>query len=115
MSERMPYVIVPVAVGNVVYSDNNIIRMTSFRNVVFAISSVSDVAEALPFTIWIFYAKKQRPYYVLGVFFGLLFAVKLYTLITAELKHNNMPAYHLLALIEILSVYCFYCQVFYQR
>jgi hypothetical protein len=89
--------------------------MPSFRDIVFTISSVSDVSEVLPFSVWMIFARKQRPYFLLGIFLGLLFLVKVYTLITAEFDINNMPAYHFLALLEIIAVYCFYCQLLYQR
>jgi hypothetical protein len=89
--------------------------MTSFRDIVFTISSISDVSEILPVIIWILFAKKQRPYLFLGVFFILCFLIKVYTLITAEMHQNNMPAFHLLALLEVLTVYSFYCQLIYGK
>jgi hypothetical protein len=89
--------------------------MHSFRDIVFTISSVSDVSEALPLTVWLVFAKKKNPYFLLGIFFFVFFIVKVYTLVTAELHENNMPAYHLLALLEIVAVYTFYCQVLYRK
>jgi hypothetical protein len=51
----------------------------------------------------------------LGVFFCLLYEIKGYTLVTAELHRNNMPVYHLLAFVEIAAVYSFYCQLIYNK
>jgi len=89
--------------------------MPSFRDIVFTISSISDVSEALPLSIWLLYSKKQKPYLILGIFFVLCFVLRLITLITAEHKHNNMPEFHLLALLEISAVYIYYCQLIYNK
>ncbi len=89
--------------------------MASFRDIDFALADVSDVSAVLPLTVWLFFAKKQGPYLIHGVFFCLFFAVNLYTLVTAELGQNNLPAYHLLALLQVEAVYIFFCQLAYQR
>jgi hypothetical protein len=89
--------------------------MHSFRDIVFTISSVSDVSEVLPLIVWMTFGKKKSPYFLLGIFFFVFFIVKFYTLVTAELHKNNMPAFHVLALLEIMAVYIFYSQVLYQK
>ncbi|WP_259067800.1 hypothetical protein HDF24_18935 [Mucilaginibacter sp. X4EP1] len=89
--------------------------MPSFRDIVFAVSSVSDVAEALPLTVWLFFAKKKQPYLLLGIFISILFLLKIVTLITAVQHINNMPLFHLLALIEITAIFIFYCQLLFKR
>jgi hypothetical protein len=89
--------------------------MHSFRDIVFTISSVSDVSEILPLTVWLIFGSRKTPYLQLGIFFIVCFFVKLYTLITADLHENNMPAYHLLALLEVAAVYIFYCQLLYRK
>ena len=38
-----------------------------------------------------------------------------YTYISAEYSWNNMPFYHILAIIEILGFYAFYSQLVYKR
>ena len=85
--------------------------MPSFRDVVFTISSISDVSEILPAIAWISVGKKRLPYALLGIFVIISFLIKTYTLVTAELHVNNMPAYHLLALVEMLAVYAFCCML----
>jgi len=89
--------------------------MHSFRDIVFTISSISDVSEIVPLTVWLIFGSKKTPYLQLGIFFIVCFFVKLYTLVTADLHENNMPAYHLLALLEVAAVYIFYCQLLYGK
>lgn len=83
--------------------------MDSFTAIVFTISSFSDLSEFLPFFSWVFFAKKGLPWSVLGKFFLFSALLKLVTLITAEFQVNNMPLFHLLAMVEISILYVFYC------
>jgi len=89
--------------------------MASFRDFDFAIADVSDVSDVLPLIVWVLFAKKQGPYLIHGVFFCAFFLINACTLITAEFDYNNLPAYHLLALLQIMAVYIFYCQLANQR
>ena len=47
-------------------------------------------------------------YRLLGVLFAITAPLKLLTLVTAKVGIHNMPVYHMLALIEVVMVYCFY-------
>ncbi|NQX55763.1 hypothetical protein HQN86_19230 [Pedobacter panaciterrae] len=89
--------------------------MPDLRDAIFFISSVSDVSEILPLTAWLFVAQKKMPYTLLGILFLISSILKIYSLITAELHINNMPAFHLLALVEIALVYCFYNQLIFRK
>lgn len=82
--------------------------MANIKDIVFNISSISDVSEILPLTLWFFIAAKNKPFRYLGAFFTISFLLKMYSLVTAIFWINNMPAFHLLALLEITLVYCFY-------
>lgn len=93
--------------------------MAELKDIAFFISSTSDVSEVLPSLFYIVFSNKKSPYSLLGTFFLVSASIKIFTLITAELYIHNMPAYHLLAAVEIVSVYCFYNllvlkKVFYQ-
>ena len=89
--------------------------MPDLRDTIFFISSVSDVSEILPLMVWIFFAQKKMPYRLLGILFVISSTLKIYSLITAELHINNMAAFHLLALVEIVLVYCFYNQLIFKK
>lgn len=82
--------------------------MAELKDIAFLISSTSDVSEVLPALFYLGFAQKKKPFSILGVFFVVSAIIKVFTLVTAELSIHNMPAYHLLAAIEIISVYCFY-------
>jgi len=82
--------------------------MITFRDITFAISDTSDVSEIFPFIAWMIFSRKGLPYSILGIYFLISGTVKIFTLVTAELRINNMPAYHLLSFLEIATVYSFY-------
>jgi hypothetical protein len=82
--------------------------MATFREITFAVSDTSDVSEIIPFGFWLYFSRKNKAYYTLGLFFLLSGSIKLATLVTAILHIYNMPAYHLLAFLEVSFVYSFY-------
>lgn len=82
--------------------------MPNFKDIAFTLSSLSDVSEILPLIIWFYLGIRKMPYQILGALLMLSFCIKLYSLITAELNINNMPAFHLLALVEIGLISSFY-------
>ncbi len=87
----------------------------SYTEIVFGLSNNSDLSELLPLLAWLYYARKKPPYHILGWFFAVSAPIKIYTLITAEMHKNNMPAYHLLSCIEIIAVTLFYNKLIYGR
>jgi hypothetical protein len=89
--------------------------MDRFTTIVFSISSLSDLSEFLPLFAWLLYGRREMPYFVLGIFFFLSSFIKLATLVTAELSIHNMPAYHVLACIEIVMFFCFYSNLFFNK
>lgn len=89
--------------------------MANFKDFSYALSDLSDISEILPFIIWLLFAKKKMPFIILGVFFAVSGAIKIFTLVTAEVVINNMPAYHLLAFVEIMAFYCFYSVLIFKR
>ncbi len=89
--------------------------MVTFRDISYDISDISDVSEIFPFIIWFLFAKKGLPYSILGYFFLVFGSIKIFTLITAELGINNMPAFHILAFLEVAAVYSFYNQLALKR
>jgi len=89
--------------------------MSSIGDVIIKISNISDFSDALPFVAWVWFGNMRKPYRILGLFFLFCFVIRSYTFVTAEKHFNNMPAYHLLALVEISAVYCFYCELVYGK
>lgn len=89
--------------------------MVNFRDIVFSISTFSDVSEILPLYSWVRYGRKDMPFLLMGILFSISSVLKIYTLITAEYNINNMPAFHLLALVEINLLYCFYSYLIFKR
>ena len=85
--------------------------MPSFKDISFAFSDISDISEILPALIWLRWGNHSRPYLILGLFFLFSGIIRLITLITAIQNIHNMPLYHLLAYMEVISVYIFYQQV----
>ena len=82
--------------------------MASIRDITFVISDLSDVSEITPFVAWFAFGSRELPYKVLGIFFLISGSTKIYTLITAVMHIHNLPAYHVLAFLEIIFVYSFY-------
>ncbi len=89
--------------------------MVSFKEIIFSISSISDVSESLPLICWIFFAQKKMPYNLIGIFFIISASLKIFSLVLAELYFNSMPVYHVLAFVEISLVYCFYSYLILRR
>ncbi len=85
--------------------------MLTYRQISFTVSNFSDISEIIPFLIWAVWGAKNRPYRTLGLFFLLSGIIKLGTLITAIMYVHNMPAYHLLAFLEIAFVWSYYRQL----
>ncbi len=77
------------------------------------VSNASEISELIPCLIYFRFAFNRQPYKILGYYFVLSAAIKIYTLITAEMKIHNMPAYHLLAIIEAVLLYSFYARIIY--
>ena len=82
--------------------------MDNFTAITYSVSNISDISEFLPLFAWLLYAGDRKPYNILGYFFLVSAFIKLFTLITAEFFINNMPAFHFLAAIEIIMLFCFY-------
>lgn len=82
--------------------------MVEFRDIALNISSGSDVSEILPLLAWGVFGDKKLPFRFLGILFLITSVLKIFSLFTAELYINNMPVYHLMALVEICFIYCFY-------
>ncbi len=66
------------------------------------------MSEIVPFLFWLRFGSRNGPYKILGLFFLLSGFVKLLTYFTAQMGIYNMPAYHLLAFLEVAAVYIFY-------
>jgi hypothetical protein len=89
--------------------------MDRFTTLIFSISSISDLSEFIPLFVWVLYSKRGMPYSILGIFFFFSSIIKLVTLVTAEMTIYNMPAFHILACLEISMLFCFYSFLTYQR
>jgi hypothetical protein len=81
-----------------------------FKALAFKLSDISDISELLPVLI-ILSLKNKNQFKVLGIFFAISSCLKLFTLITAIKSINNMPAFHLLAIVEVCFLFTFYNQV----
>jgi hypothetical protein len=64
---------------------------------------------------WLVFARKLPEYRLLGIFFAISAPLKLLSLVTAKLDIHNMPVYHLLALTEVVMIYCFYCRLAFKK
>jgi hypothetical protein len=89
--------------------------MDLFTTISFFISEVSDISETLALMVWLIFARKKQTYQILGAFFVVSASLKLLTLITAKKGIHNMPLYHLLAVTEIVLVYCFYSKLMFNK
>ncbi|MES2651070.1 MAG: hypothetical protein V4663_04985 [Bacteroidota bacterium] len=85
--------------------------MPSYKDISFAVSNISDISEIMPALIWLRWGNHNKPYLLLGLFFLFSGIIKLIALFTAIQNIPNMPLYHLLAYMEVISVYIFYRQV----
>src|SRR5260221_4395434 len=73
----------------------------------------SDISELIPVIIYLKYVFKKQPYMILGNYFILSASIKVLTLVTALMIIHNMPAYHLLVIIEAVFLYVFYARIIY--
>lgn len=89
--------------------------MDLFTTITFSVSALSDVSETLPFLVWLFFARKKETYLLLGIFFLISATLKLLSLITAKMDIHNMPIYHLLAINEVVMVFCFYSRLMFKK
>lgn len=78
-------------------------------------STASDLSEFIPLFTWIMLIREAKPYTLLGVYFLISAFIKLFTLITAELYINNMPAFHVLACVEIMMLFSFFSMITYKK
>lgn len=89
--------------------------MDLFTTITFFISASSDISETLAFVVWLVFARKKKAYSLLGAFLGVSAMLKMLTLISAKLNVHNMPLYHLLAVTEVVLVYCFYSRLVFKK
>lgn len=89
--------------------------MDSFTTISFMVSETSDLSETVPMMSWLIFARKKRPYSVLGVFLIISAALKTISVVTAKMSINNMPLYHLMAVSEIVILYCFYSRMMFNK
>lgn len=89
--------------------------MDTFTTITRYVSSTSDLSDFLPLSVWLLFARKNRTYLILGIYFLLAAFIKLFTFVTAEYHIHNMPAYHLLAVVEITMIFSFYSQLIFKR
>jgi magnesium-transporting ATPase (P-type) len=75
------------------------------------VSSVSDITALLPVILCVFFVPRQQPYTWLSWYFYLSGFIMIITLITSEMGIFNMPAYHLLAAVEVILLYAFYAVI----
>jgi hypothetical protein len=84
------------------------------ESVAIFVSNFSETSELVPCFIFIRYLTHNPTYRILGFYFLFSAIIKIYTLITAELHIHNMPAFHFLALLEVLFLYTFYNRITFQ-
>jgi len=76
------------------------------------VSDCSDVSESLPLLGLVLYASSNEwSYRLLKVYFSLTLSIKCYALITSKFSINNMHAYHLLALVELICLFLLYLRL----
>jgi|GEM_PF-2716209 hypothetical protein len=79
----------------------------------FFVSNLSDVTELIPALLFLKYAFNRQPYIMLGYYLIISASVKIFTVITAVMGIHNMPAFHLLVMIEVVFLYSFYARIIY--
>ena len=72
------------------------------------ISDISDTSELLPLILLLLCASYEKKYNLLKTYFFLTSVLKIYALVTSRLGINNMHAYHILSIVELVFMYCFY-------
>ncbi|SHM94290.1 hypothetical protein [Mucilaginibacter sp. OK098] len=89
--------------------------MDLFTTITFIVSETSDLSETVPMTAWLIFTRKKEHYRILGVFLVTSAILKLASVITAKMGHNNMLLYHFIGINEIIIVYCFYSRLIFKR
>jgi len=76
------------------------------------VSYLSEITELIPCIVYLKFTYNKPPYNFLGYYFILNASIKTGTVISAAMGIHNMPAYHLLAIIEVVFLYSFYARLF---
>lgn len=79
------------------------------------VSSISDITALLPVVLCLVVVPRRQPYLLLSWYFYLSGIIMIGTLITSEMGIFNMPAYHLLAAVEVILLYFFYAQITFSK
>lgn len=79
------------------------------------VSSISDVTALFPVILCLFVVPRKHPFIILSWYFYLSGFIMIGTLITSEMGIFNMPAYHLLAAVEVILLYEFYARITYSK
>jgi len=89
--------------------------MDLLTTISFIVSEISDLSETLPLVIWLVFARKKKQFNILGIFLTVSAALKVLSVVTAKMNIHNMPLYHLLAVTEVVIVYCFYSRMMFNK
>lgn len=89
--------------------------MDLFTTITFIISESADLSDMLPLLVWLIFARKKSDYAILGVFLITSATLKLLALVSAKMGIHNMPVFHLLAMTEVVIVYCYYSRLLFRK
>lgn len=86
----------------------------SLKDLNILLSNISETSELVPLFLSFFVLRKP-PYQIVGWFFIIAAPLKIISMITAMLVINNMIVFHVLALVEVLVLYCFYSRIIFNK
>lgn len=89
--------------------------MDLFTTITLIVSQASDHSEAMPLVSWWLFVRKQEKYGLLGIFLFVSTILRTLSVITAKIGIHNAPLYHLMAMSEVVLVYCFYSRLMFKR